>query len=146
MNQPSIVQSRFRIGLALAALMWLVAVGVDVASGHAALQKTVADGVYTAAQADRGQAVFEAQCASCHSPADYTGDEFLKKWDGQPLYALYDVVKTTMPMDNPGTLKPEQYADVVSYLLKLNKFPAGEEELKPEADAMKAVSFTKKGP
>jgi hypothetical protein len=47
-------------------------------------------------------------------------------------------------MDSPGTLKPPQYADLVSYILKLNKFPAGQDELKTSAEALKAISFAKK--
>ena len=115
-------QSRVRVMLAAAVACW-VGTFAGIASVSAGVQKTANDGVYTAAQADRGEATFKDQCASCHAPADYTSDDFLKKWTGKPLHELFDTVSTTMPMDNPGTLKPQQYADVIAYFLKLNISP-----------------------
>jgi mono/diheme cytochrome c family protein len=130
--------------LAATLACWAVTVAMTPGVSARGAQKTANDGVYTAAQADRGEATFKEQCASCHAPADFTSDDFLKKWTGKPLHALYETVSETMPMDNPGTLKPQQYADVLGYFLKLNKFPAGQEELKSAADALKAISFAKK--
>ena len=48
-------------------------------------------------------------------------------------------MRTTMPEDNPGSLKPQQYADILSFVLKLNGFAAGETELTGTDAAMKAV-------
>jgi mono/diheme cytochrome c family protein len=137
-------QSNVRSILAAAWACWVLTFAMTP-SVSARAQKTANDGVFTAAQADRGEATFKEQCASCHAPADFTSDDFLKKWTGKPLHALYETVAETMPMDNPGTLKPQQYADLVSYILKLNKFPAGQEELKSDADGLKAISFAQKG-
>jgi hypothetical protein len=44
-----------------------------------------------------------------------------------------------MPGDRPGTLKPQVTADVLSYLLKQNEFPAGDEELPPEPDRLEQI-------
>lgn len=137
-------QSRVRAILAATLVCWGLTVALT-ASASARAQKTVNDGVYTDAQATRGEGTFKDQCASCHAPADFTSDDFLKKWTGKPLQELYSTVSETMPMDSPGTLKPQQYADLVSYMLKLNEFPAGQEELKSGADALKGISFSKKG-
>jgi mono/diheme cytochrome c family protein len=138
-------KSFFHLTCTAACACWILAfAAASTTSTVAAEQKTSSDGVYTAAQADRGEGVFKDQCASCHAPGDFTADDFLKKWAGKPLHALFDTVSSTMPMDNPGTLKPQQYADVISYFLKLNKFPSGSEELKGTADAMKAITFAKK--
>jgi mono/diheme cytochrome c family protein len=136
-------QSRVRVILAALVACW-AGTFASTAAVSAGEQKTANDGVYTAAQADRGEAIFKDQCASCHAPGDFTADDFLKKWTGKPLHALFDTVSSTMPMDNPGTLKPQQYADVIAYFLKLNKYAAGQEELKSSADALKAISFAKK--
>jgi mono/diheme cytochrome c family protein len=145
MMQTVLKQSLFKLTCTTACAAWILAFAVaSSTSTVAAAQKTSGDGVYTAAQADRGEGVFKDQCASCHAPGDFTADDFLKKWTGKPLHALFDTVSTTMPMDNPGTLKPQQYADVIAYFLKLNKYPAGDEELKGSAEAMKAVTFAKK--
>ena len=133
------------------ACAWVLALGTVMSFGQAAPQpaaarKTVNDGVYTAAQADRGQMVFQAQCAACHDVARFTGDEFLQSWTGRPLHALFELVSMTMPEDNPGSLKAQQYADVIAYLLKLNKFPVGQDELKGNAETMRAVAFAKRSP
>ena len=106
--------------------------------------KSVNEGVYTEAQADRGAATFKSTCTACHDTARFTGAEFLGGWTGKPLHALFNLMHTTMPEDNPGSLKPQQYADVVAYFLKLNGYPAGKEELKAAADAMKGIAFDKK--
>ena len=136
-------QSRVRAILAATLVCWGLTVAL-APSVSARAQKTANDGVYTDAQATRGEGIFKDQCASCHAPADFTSDDFLKKWTGKPLHELFATVSETMPMDSPGTLKPQQYADLVSYMLKLNKFPAGQEELKTDADGLKAINFDKK--
>jgi quinoprotein glucose dehydrogenase len=106
---------------------------------------SVNDGVFTAAQADRGAAVFKTSCTACHDTSRFTGDEFLNGWTGKPLHALFDQMSTSMPEDNPGSLKPQQYADVVAYFLRLNGYPVGKTELASAADALKAIKFDKRG-
>lgn len=96
-------------------------------------------GVYTAAQARRGQAVFTEVCANCHAPDQFTAPTFLNSWAGQPAYTLFTLVRTTMPFDSPGRLRREEYADVVAYLLKLNRLPPGERELPSEDAALRQV-------
>ena len=106
--------------------------------------KSVNDGVYTAAQADRGAAVFKTTCTACHDTARFTGSDFLSAWVGKPLHDLYDVVHTTMPENKPGSLTTQQYADVVAYFLRLNGYPAGKTELPPTPAALKTIKFDKK--
>jgi mono/diheme cytochrome c family protein len=96
-------------------------------------------GVYTEEQAARGQKAYDSQCGRCHETARFTGEAFIEAWKGQPAYALFDSIRTTMPEDNPNSLRPQQYADIVAYLLKLNEFPAGSEELPATSVALKAV-------
>ena len=122
------------------AFVWVGLVAERAVSGQA---KNASDGVYTAAQADRGQKQFEATCASCHETSQFTGNDFFVNWGGKPLFELFDKVKTTMPEDNPGTLKPQQYADIIAYYLKLNKFTAGQTELEGDAEAMKGITLDK---
>jgi mono/diheme cytochrome c family protein len=113
--------------------------GTILAAALSAGQKSVNDGVYSEAQASRGQEVFQNACTNCHDTSRFRGPAFLENLTGEPLAGLYDAIRTTMPEDNPGGLKPQQYADIVSYLLRLNGFPAGSEELPPTDAAMKAV-------
>lgn len=124
-----------------------VAAGLLVAASTVSLSagqdagKTTNQAVYTAAQADRGKKAFAGNCTTCHDTARFTGDEFIKHWSGQPLHAIFDLMRTTMPEDNPGGLQPQQYADILSYFLQLNGFPAGADELKGTDDAMRAVKM-----
>lgn len=128
--------------LSFAAALWLAAlVSVTVS---AQTGKSVNDGVYTAAQADRGDKVFNATCTTCHDTARFTGKEFLSVWTGQPIHALFEHVNTTMPEDNPGSLKPEQYADILAFFLKLNGYPEGAEELPASPEALKTIRFDNK--
>ena len=128
--------------VAASAVVWLGLVAERTAFGQA---KTVSAGVYTAAQADRGQMQYEETCAACHETSQFTGNDFAGSWGGKSLFDLFDKVKTTMPEDNPGSLKPQQYADIIGYFLKLNKFPAGETELKGDAEALKGILIDTKG-
>ena len=127
--------------LASVLTIYVFALGSGIAGSQAApvVHKSVNDGVYSAAQAERGQKVFDAKCTACHDTGRFTGSDFIKSWAGQPIHALFDLVKNTMPEDNPGSLTPQQYADVLSYLLKLNKFPSGESELTSADDALKTI-------
>jgi mono/diheme cytochrome c family protein len=109
----------------------------------ASAQKSVKAGVYTAAQADRGIGVFRSKCASCHAPNRFTDDLFYTSFAGKPLWEMFDVISDSMPEDNPGSLKKEEYADVIAYLLKLNNFPAGESDLPSDKDALSAILMEK---
>jgi S-disulfanyl-L-cysteine oxidoreductase SoxD len=106
-------------------------------------------GIYTEAQAKRGQAVYEEQCLSCHSPdlkgADQApalvGAEFNTEWNDFPVSDLFERIRVSMPADKPGTLKPEQVADVLAFVLSKDGFPAGDTELPAQTDALKDVKF-----
>jgi polar amino acid transport system substrate-binding protein len=110
-------------------------------------------GVFTNAQAKRGDALYAQHCAMCHmvdmggkEPApELAGDNFLSKWLGHDVGELYTRVATTMPAGNPGILKPNEYADLVALLLQANNFKGGQVEMKPDAAALKQVKIKKKG-
>ena len=124
-------------------LLSAVVLGVTV-SLAAQAQTSVKAGVYTSAQADRGQALFRSKCASCHAPNRFTDDFFYTSFAGKPLWEMFDVISDSMPEDNPGSMKKEEYADVIAYLLQLNRFPTGDAELQPGASAMGAIKVEKK--
>jgi mono/diheme cytochrome c family protein len=129
----------------MAAAIAAGSIGMVTAAGQAP-SKTTNDGVYTAAQADRGKTVFEAKCTGCHEPSRFTGEAFFESWNGKPMKDLWDVASGTMPEDNPGSLKQPEYADIIAYFLSLNEFPAGEAELQGNAAAMAAIKVEKKKP
>ena len=105
-------------------------------------------GLYSEAQAGRGEALYQQYCAVCHGArlqgnpaAPLTGGAFRGRWeDGKhTLDDLYYIVRNLMPNNAPGSLSKAEYADVVAYILKINNYPAGEAELIPKAAAMKAL-------
>ena len=115
--------------------------GALAASAPAAQStRSVNDGVYTTAQADRGAKLFDKTCTACHDTARFTGTEFTAAWTGRPLQGVFDAVNT-MPEDNPGSLQPQEYGDIVAFFLQLNQYPAGDSELKGGAEAMRAISM-----
>lgn len=91
--------------------------------------RSVVDGVFSARQARRGERRFVQLCEQCHRTRDFTSAQFLDRWTDQTVGGLLQLIQDTMPPDNPGALDGEQYADVLAYLLGLNGYPAGEEEL-----------------
>jgi mono/diheme cytochrome c family protein len=94
-------------------------------------------GVYTNEQANRGKNVYTGSCRSCHSPTSHTGATFAQWWRGKQLSDLFTFISEKMPKNDPGTLAPEDVADVVAYLLKMNTMPVGKNELYPDADSLK---------
>ena len=101
--------------------------------------RTTRSGVYTAAQADRGSDVYAGMCRSCHTAASHTGVTFAKWWKGRTLAELFAYVSERMPKNDPGSLAPEQYADVIAYLLRMNAMPAGTAELPPDPTPLAAI-------
>jgi mono/diheme cytochrome c family protein len=115
----------------------------------AAQVRTTQDGVYTDAQAKRGDAIYGKACASCHG-VDLAGDgqapplagkEFEEEWKDAPLSDLFERIRVTMPGDAPGTLKPEEVADAMAYLFSRAKVPAGQSELSADVATLKQIKF-----
>ncbi len=98
-------------------------------------------GVYTDEQASRGKDVYFGSCRSCHTPASHTGATFAKWWRGKRLSDLFAFVSTRMPKNDPGTLAPEDVADVMAYLLKMNRMPVGVTELPADADSLGRITI-----
>jgi hypothetical protein len=121
--------------------------------GVAGQDKTVWDGIYTEAQAKRGQALWTDKCEKCHA-ADLSGGEgpslaggeFSANWDDLSVGDLADRIRISMPQDNPQSLSREQTTDLVALILKVNKVPAGQTDLPSQADAQKAIKYKAKKP
>jgi mono/diheme cytochrome c family protein len=120
--------------------------GQNISDGGA---RTVWSGVFTAAQAERGGAVYAQSCANCHggglegadmSPA-LAGAAFMASWNDLTLGDLFERIRISMPADRPGTLSRQQMADVIAFVLRSNQFPAGATELPTETPALRAMKF-----
>ena len=108
------------------------------------------EGLYSAAQAARGEQTYQQFCSACHGArlqgtpaAPLTGEAFRGRWeDGKhTLDDLYYIIRSLMPNNAPGSLSKAQYADVVAFILKVNNYPAGAQELEAKAALMKAVTL-----
>ncbi len=106
--------------------------------------RSVWEGVYTDAQATRGEVVYQAECFRCHPAGPMTGTNFMSIWNGRTASDLFQMMKNTMPQDGPGKLERRLYVDVLAYTFKANGFPAGQSELKNEADTLKHVRIEPK--
>lgn len=116
---------------------------------HAAADPSAA-GLYSAVQAKRGAELYHSQgCEMCHGAdlagplAPLTGNTFLAKYTDQSILELFDKVQKTMPQTNPGSLTPAQTADLLAYILSMNKYPAGNEELPVDREKLKALQVPK---
>jgi cytochrome c len=149
---------------AFAATMIGVATFAGMLSAQAE-KRSVADGVYTADQARRGRDQYRKRCVLCHQangqgrraapqiPGEsleregdkeappVAGAAFLAKWNGQTAKDLFEVLVGTMPVGGVGSLSPQEYTDVVAYLLEMNKFPAGSQELPAGRDALALIAI-----
>lgn len=118
----------------------IVPASVGVAQQDTAAAKSSLKGAYSEEQATRGGTVYREQCSACHLPKDHANPDFRQSWNGRPVKALYDYIRSTMPDDAPGTLSEQQYLDATAYILKLNGMPAGDVSL--TADTTFQKSFT----
>ena len=108
-----------------------------------AKRHSVLDGVYTDAQATRGELAYTKTCAECHdlsfdgTPVE--GEGFIDNWREFPLQTLYDYIATNMPADNPGELSKDSYRDLLAYILRRNGYPKGPSDL--TEDAIKSTAM-----
>lgn len=133
----------------VATFVIFVTVVVSIVSVSLATAASVWDGVYTEAQATRGEAIYYQRCGACHGSqlegGDMTpplvGGVFTSTWNDLPLSDLFERIRITMPLDRPSTLSRQQTADVLSFLLKSNKWPAGQAELPRELEPLKDIQI-----
>jgi cytochrome c len=127
--------------------------------------RSVMDGVYTTAQAERGRGQYETQCILCHldrgvgqqaeteivgesleregdaAAPPLAGAVFREKWTDRTVQELFEITATTMPPGGEGTLSSQQVADLLAYLFELNLFPAGSQELPPAGDQLTQIAI-----
>ena len=119
----------------------------------AAQTRTGWDGVYTEAQARRGQEQYKDICGYCHrddlqgggseigAPA-LLGSIFTTKWEDGPLADLFVTIGTTMPQHDPDSLMPQVVIDIISFLLEANGMSPGPSELLPTLAALEQILVT----
>ena len=121
-----------------------------VASAGAQQPKTTAQGVFTEAQATRGQKAYADSCARCHAedllgasgPA-LVGDFFANRFVGSNVQDMVKTIRRSMPQEAPDSLGTPMYVDIVSFILKSNFSPSGSAELPTDAEALQQIEVAK---
>ena len=103
-------------------------------------------GVYSDAQAKRGEPLFTAECAFCHgaelqgtfAAPPLTGTTLSGRWQNKTLADLLDYQQQFMPWTSPGGFDRPKNIDILAYLLKKGGFPAGA-DMPSTPDAQKEI-------
>ena len=93
----------------------------------------------TAEQANRGKAVYDENCGSCHGAnldngqfgPPLRGSAFKMHWTNQSANALFTYIATKMPPAAPAPLTDRAYSDAEAYILRANGVAIGSSELVP---------------
>jgi len=134
----------------LGAILIAIGLGADAISGAAQSGRTIWNGVFSAAQAKRGEAIAGQRCAACHN-ADLAGgqdgpplvgSDVLQAWSGSSAGDLFERIRTTMPADAPQSLSAQDTADILAFIFSQNKCPPGVQELPSGIDALKQIQIT----
>jgi len=110
--------------------------------------RSTSAGVFTAEQARRGEAAYQANCAACHGAElrstdpevpGLTDGQFTFNWQKKTIAEKFTIVRDTMPPNAGRSLPDETYLDIVTYILRFNKVPAGKEALPLDLDVLKQI-------
>src|SRR5437879_5089628 len=135
-------------------LCLFVAVPV-IEAGPQAPVKTVLDGVFSEAQAKRGEAAYAANCGVCHgadlegvSAPELKGTHFLERWREDMLDTIYNYIKDNMPQGrapDASRIPDTDYLNILTHILNVNGYRAGASDL--TADLLeKVILVGKNGP
>jgi mono/diheme cytochrome c family protein len=115
---------------------------------HAQEANSTSTGVFTEEQAQKGEAAYQRICASCHGTdlhstepeaPDLTDGAFKFGWQGKTIAERFDIVRKTMPPQRTGSLDDQTYLDIVTYILRFNNVPSGNQALQPDLDKLKQI-------
>jgi len=70
-----------------------------------------------------------------------SGQGFPVELAGKTVGDLFEKTQTSMPATAPGTLTPEQTAQIMAYVLNVGKYPAGATPLPDKMDDLKTITI-----
>ena len=114
-----------------------------MASASAAGSDVVA--LYTADQARSGEAAYDRTCLECHTKVEFKERPFLFAWEGSSVAQIYTYIAENMPDDGPASLDESEYLEIMAYILEMNGYPAGSDELTADVERMQDVPFEAQG-
>ena len=94
-----------------------------------AQQRTIKDGIFTEAQAESGEAVYNEYCAGCHNQRFY--EQAWSGWESRTVEQFWFYILGEMPQDNPSILSDQEYTEVAAYIFSFLGYPAGDTPLDP---------------
>lgn len=136
-----------KLQLAIGIGIGLAAMAAFTASAEQAQSQW--DGVYTAEQAKRGEALYAEKCSSCHGPEmaggemapGLAGGEFTANWNDLSVGDLFERIRISMPQNNPGSLSRQQNADVLAFMFAKGSYPAGKADLATQTEVLNTIKF-----
>ncbi|MFT4813787.1 MAG: alcohol dehydrogenase (cytochrome c) [Paracoccaceae bacterium] len=111
-----------------------------------------ASSTFTQAQYERGETVYQQECALCHGQNlddgvanTLRGQTFRKTWSrlGVTVADLYNRIANTMPPGQLGELSESENVDVLAYILGSNNVLQGTQELNVEYDYLSAIQISR---
>jgi cytochrome c len=108
---------------------------------------------FTREQVDRGRQMYRLECARCHGPDGQGATDIYKGLTAPPLIGpdafpvnprpyqkirhfqfhtvlnIYEFASSIMPLDQPGSLTPQNYWDVIAYLLAAGGMKTNDKQL-----------------
>jgi cytochrome c len=163
---PHLRPARLRVPFpAIAAALALVCVAVWCAVVIDAAQagRTIWSGIYSEAQARRGEEAYKLECAYCHQP-DLSGgffdngtgrapalagpkafdSSFVDRWRDQTVGEFIATIAATMPQPKPASLPVQTYIDIATFVMSKNGIPAGPADLPADVQAMQQIAIVAK--
>ena len=129
------------------------AVSVAITNLETSARTTSLDGVFTTEQAERGRRIYLESCTSCHfedlggdtEAPPLAGPGFQSRWIGSTARNMVEVTRNLMPPEAPNSLAEQAYVDLVGYLLQVNGYPDGDNELPTDETELERIILTESG-
>ena len=131
-------------------LLFGLALLAGICAAHAQEARTTSQGVFTEAQAKRGAAEYNKNCAGYHGAdlrstdrevTNLGGSTFKDRWGGKTLAEQLELARDTMPPREERSLIDQTYLDIITFILWSNKVPAGSQELKLDLPTLKQIKI-----
>ena len=105
---------------------------------------SLSEGAFSARQVERGSEGFGLECMDCHETEEFTGPgAYFEEQEGENLWSVFEFIWAEMPEDKPAWLDPEEYAEILAYLLSVYGFPAGELDLPIDRESLEPIVVTR---
>ncbi|MFT6093263.1 MAG: alcohol dehydrogenase (cytochrome c) [Pseudohongiellaceae bacterium] len=134
------------------ALVFVPSILILIAPLAAIAAEAPASSTFTEAQYERGETVYQQECALCHGQNlddgvanTLRGQTFRKTWSrlGVTVADLYNRIANTMPPGQLGELSESENIDVLAYILGRNNVLQGTQELNVEYEYLSAIPISR---